>query len=37
MDYREALRGEMETKYPDESGRPMLKLVEYGVFRDTGC
>ena len=33
MDYRESLRGALETTYTDESGRPMLQLIEYGVFR----
>ena len=33
MDYRESLRGALETTYTDEAGRPMLQLVEYGVFR----
>ena len=34
MDYRESLRGAVETTYTDESGRPMLKLVEYGAYRN---
>ena len=33
MDYRESLRGALETTYTDESGRPMLQLIEYGIFR----
>ena len=33
MDYRESLRGAVETTYTDELGRPKLKLVEYGVYR----